>query len=226
MSSAHYFTGKHVVFGRVIRGYDVVQKIASVPVDAKDRPLSPVIISNCGELELRQPGKLHPLIRFLLSLHNASASKPVKSPRSESKEDEGSNRRRSRRSRSRSRSRSPSRERERRHRKKSKREKASDDIAPVLDSTSKSPTEETEEEYDARLEREENERLEAERRKELARIKEKYEDEIRSKDGVRFKGARAHGCPYALIHALIFSLGRGRMKFVDPEISQRRQESR
>ncbi|KAF8920152.1 cyclophilin-like domain-containing protein [Mucidula mucida] len=29
-------------------------KIANVPVDAKDRPTAPVIISNCGELELRK----------------------------------------------------------------------------------------------------------------------------------------------------------------------------
>ena len=47
--------GKHVVFGRVIRGYDVVEKIAALPVDNKDRPLAPIVISNCGELELRKP---------------------------------------------------------------------------------------------------------------------------------------------------------------------------
>jgi peptidyl-prolyl isomerase G (cyclophilin G) len=41
------------VFGRVVRGYDVVQKIAEVPVDEKDRPQVPVVISNCGELVLR-----------------------------------------------------------------------------------------------------------------------------------------------------------------------------
>ena len=47
-------TGKHVVFGRVIRGYaEVVEKIANVPVDEKDRPNVPVAISNCGELMLR-----------------------------------------------------------------------------------------------------------------------------------------------------------------------------
>ena len=46
--------GKHVVFGRVIRGYDeVVKKLAEVPVDLKDRPTIPVVISRCGELELR-----------------------------------------------------------------------------------------------------------------------------------------------------------------------------
>lgn len=48
--------GKHVVFGKVIRGYDdVVKRVAQVPVDDKDRPLSPVLVSSCGELELRKP---------------------------------------------------------------------------------------------------------------------------------------------------------------------------
>jgi peptidyl-prolyl isomerase G (cyclophilin G) len=48
-------TGKHVVFGRVIRGFeDVVSKIAEVATDEKDRPAVPVTICNCGELELRK----------------------------------------------------------------------------------------------------------------------------------------------------------------------------
>ena len=48
-------TGKHVVFGRVIRGYeDVIPKIMDVPTDEKDRPRAPIVVSNCGELELRR----------------------------------------------------------------------------------------------------------------------------------------------------------------------------
>ena len=47
--------GKHVVFGKVIRGFDdVVRKIAEVSTDEKDRPVVPVIVYNCGELELRK----------------------------------------------------------------------------------------------------------------------------------------------------------------------------
>ena len=48
-----HLNGKHTVFGRVLRGLDVVEKIAEVPVDEKDRPRVPVAIANCGELVLR-----------------------------------------------------------------------------------------------------------------------------------------------------------------------------
>lgn len=49
------------------------------------------------------------------------------------------------------------------------------------------PEEETEEQYDARLEREEKERLEEQRRKELERLKRLKED-VPTTNGVRFKG--------------------------------------
>ena len=52
-----HLNGKHVVFGRVIRGYDVIQKIAQVPVDEKDRPSTPIVVSNCGELVLKSKPK-------------------------------------------------------------------------------------------------------------------------------------------------------------------------
>jgi hypothetical protein len=47
---------------------------------------------------------------------------------------------------------------------------------------------ETEEEYDARLEREEKERLAAERKRELERLSRQREQEASSTNGVRFKG--------------------------------------
>ncbi|KAI0035496.1 cyclophilin-like domain-containing protein [Vararia minispora EC-137] len=50
-----HLNGKHVVFGKVIRGYEIVEKIAAVPVGAKDRPSVPIVITSCGELELRRP---------------------------------------------------------------------------------------------------------------------------------------------------------------------------
>lgn len=55
---AHAAIGKHVVFGRVLRGYqEVIQKIAEFPVDQKDRPTKPITIANCGELVMRSEAK-------------------------------------------------------------------------------------------------------------------------------------------------------------------------
>jgi len=41
-----HLTNRHTIFGNVIRGYKVVEQIAGVPRDARDRPLEPVKILN------------------------------------------------------------------------------------------------------------------------------------------------------------------------------------
>ena len=79
---------------------------------------------------------------------------------------------------------------------------------------------ETEEEYDARLEREENERLAAARQRELERLQRQHDQEASSKDGVRFKGISFLLILLNVTHDS--HIGRGRMKFVDPELHRRR----
>ncbi|KAG6811208.1 hypothetical protein H0H92_008570 [Tricholoma furcatifolium] len=171
---------KHVVFGRVLRGFEIVQKIVALPVDAKSRPLMPVIISNCGELELRKP--------------------PAKPATDEATSKKKSSRRRSRspsrspsrsRSRSRSASRSPTPEKRRHRKKKKSKRKHTPSPSPAPDAAPGAPREETEEEYDARLEREEKERIEEARKRELQRVKEKAERELANNSGgVRFKASK------------------------------------
>ncbi|KAJ8072616.1 hypothetical protein PM082_016175 [Marasmius tenuissimus] len=191
-----HLNGKHVVFGKVLRGYDeVVQKIVEVPVDAKDRPTVPVIISNCGELELRKKAPAPPP-----EPEKRSAS--VSDSEDEAKDKHRSSKRRSRRSRSRSPSDSDDSTR-RRHKKskrkhKSRKHKSDGDEVKKED---RQPQKETEEEYDARLEREEQERFEAARKRELERAKARYEEDAQTTNGVRYKG-------------------RGRMKYVDPDVSR------
>lgn len=44
-----HLDNKHVVFGKVMEGKEIVNQIEKVPTDGNDRPVHPVVIVNCGE---------------------------------------------------------------------------------------------------------------------------------------------------------------------------------
>ena len=46
-----HLDGKHVVFGRVEKGYDICQKIERLRVDRDDKPHERVVIVSCGEIK-------------------------------------------------------------------------------------------------------------------------------------------------------------------------------
>ena len=45
-----WLNGKHVVFGEVVEGYDVVKMIEQNPTGAQDKPKKAVVIADCGQL--------------------------------------------------------------------------------------------------------------------------------------------------------------------------------
>jgi peptidyl-prolyl cis-trans isomerase B (cyclophilin B) len=51
-----HLDGKHVVFGEVLEGYEIVQAIENVPKGQGDKPKTPVKITKSGELPVPEEG--------------------------------------------------------------------------------------------------------------------------------------------------------------------------
>ena len=51
-----WLDGRHVVFGEVLEGYDIVEKVENVAKGAGDKPSKTVKIAKSGELEVPEEG--------------------------------------------------------------------------------------------------------------------------------------------------------------------------
>ncbi|PNF37436.1 Peptidyl-prolyl cis-trans isomerase B [Cryptotermes secundus] len=50
-----WLDGRHVVFGKILKGMDVIRKIESSKTDSRDRPVKDVTIVDCGAEEVTEP---------------------------------------------------------------------------------------------------------------------------------------------------------------------------
>jgi len=50
-----WLDGKHVVFGKVLEGMDIIRKIEASATDGRDRPVKPVKIVNSGTIDVAEP---------------------------------------------------------------------------------------------------------------------------------------------------------------------------
>lgn len=50
-----WLDGRHVVFGRVVDGMDVVRDVEKVQTNNRDQPKQKVVLENCGAIEMDKP---------------------------------------------------------------------------------------------------------------------------------------------------------------------------
>lgn len=50
-----WLDGRHVVFGKIISGMDIIRKIENLGTDGRDRPNQDVVVENCGAESVPEP---------------------------------------------------------------------------------------------------------------------------------------------------------------------------
>jgi peptidyl-prolyl cis-trans isomerase B (cyclophilin B) len=50
-----WLDGKHVVFGKVLEGMDIVKRVEGTKTDSRDKPAKDIVISDCGVIEVAEP---------------------------------------------------------------------------------------------------------------------------------------------------------------------------
>jgi len=49
-AKTQWLDGKHVVFGKVVEGYNIVEEMENSPTDRNDKPKNAILITDCGQL--------------------------------------------------------------------------------------------------------------------------------------------------------------------------------
>ena len=198
LAECPHLDGKHVLFGKVVGPHSmtVVEKIAKTAVDGKDRPLAPIEVVHCGELELRKrPAAASPPARKRSASVQSASSRSSRSASDSEDEEKARKKRRKAEKKEAKRAAKKARKEEKRKRKRSP--------SPTTKLRMQEEQEERKRQEEVERLREEEEREEMRERKmrELERLKREDEEarkrrgssEAESGDGVVYKGEL--GCP-------------------------------
>lgn len=55
LRATSWLDGRHVVFGKILSGMNVVRKIERTETDSRDQPKQEVVIANCGSIKIAEP---------------------------------------------------------------------------------------------------------------------------------------------------------------------------
>merc|ERR1712129_303738 len=81
---AHHLNGKHCVFGEMVEGEATLDAIEGVKTQSDDRPIAPIVISRCGQLERRVIGVKRVKRKKVAESSDESSSDSSDSPSSSS----------------------------------------------------------------------------------------------------------------------------------------------
>ncbi|KAI5366242.1 putative cyclophilin-type peptidyl-prolyl cis-trans isomerase domain-containing protein [Septoria linicola] len=84
-----HLTGKHTIFGRLVSGEDTLNRISKVAVDKTDKPIEPVLVARCGELEQKRKQDVTPQQAPAVQAHSGERGRRRKSDPSDDEMDAG-----------------------------------------------------------------------------------------------------------------------------------------
>ena len=81
-----HLDGRHVVFGKILSGQDVLKVLELVAVDSSDRPRAPVVIADCGQVGVEECNEQRTAVESISSDVISGSRSEINNPTNQSSE--------------------------------------------------------------------------------------------------------------------------------------------